>query len=47
MPVGMQLIGDTFTEDKLVKVAYAFQKETVFTLKKEVEHNELRNSNGS
>lgn len=47
MPVGMQLIGDTFTEDKLVKVAYAFQKETDFHTKKEVEHNELRNSNGS
>ena len=34
MPVGMQLIGDTFTEDKLVKVAYAFQKETDFHTKK-------------
>ncbi|MCC8097944.1 MAG: Asp-tRNA(Asn)/Glu-tRNA(Gln) amidotransferase subunit GatA [Eubacterium sp.] len=30
LPVGMQLIGQSFSEDKLVKAAYAYQQETVF-----------------
>lgn len=34
MPVGMQLIGNAFDEPKLVRAAYAFQKETDFHTKK-------------
>lgn len=34
MPVGMQLIGNAFEEPKLVRAAYAFQKETDFHTKK-------------
>lgn len=34
MPIGMQLIGNAFDEPKLVKAAYAFQKETDFHTKK-------------
>lgn len=34
MPVGMQLIGNAFDEPKLVRTAYAFQKETDFHTKK-------------
>lgn len=34
MPIGMQLIGNAFDESKLVKAAYAFQKETDFHTKK-------------
>lgn len=33
MPVGMQLIGNSFDEPKLVKAAYAFQQATDFHLK--------------
>ncbi len=33
MPVGLQLIGNAFEEAKLVKAAYAFQKETDFHTK--------------
>lgn len=34
MPIGMQLIGNAFDESKLVRAAYAFQKETDFHTKK-------------
>ena len=34
MPIGLQLIGNVFEEAKLVKAAYAFQKETDFHTKK-------------
>lgn len=34
MPIGMQLIGNAFDESKLVRAAYAFQKETDFHIKK-------------
>jgi aspartyl-tRNA(Asn)/glutamyl-tRNA(Gln) amidotransferase subunit A len=34
MPVGLQLIGNTFTEDRLVKAAYAFQQATDFHITK-------------
>ncbi|MGN1318540.1 MAG: Asp-tRNA(Asn)/Glu-tRNA(Gln) amidotransferase subunit GatA [Lachnospirales bacterium] len=34
MPIGLQLIGNAFDEVKLVKAAYAFQKETDFHIKK-------------
>ncbi len=30
LPIGMQLIGQTFSENKLVKAAYAYQQETDF-----------------
>jgi aspartyl-tRNA(Asn)/glutamyl-tRNA(Gln) amidotransferase subunit A len=30
LPIGIQLIGDHFTEDKLFKAGYAFEKETKF-----------------
>lgn len=34
MPIGMQLIGNAFDESKLVRAAYAFQRETDFHTKK-------------
>lgn len=30
LPVGMQLIGEAFSEAKLIKAAYAYQQETDF-----------------
>ena len=36
LPIGIQLIGDLFTEDKIYKVAYALEKKLNLSFKKEV-----------
>ena len=36
LPIGIQLIGDVFTEDKIYKVAYALEKKLNLNFEREV-----------